>query len=56
MAVNLRERIAATLDANADIRRQAELDLKYVLFLSSYAFNLHKLTVCRVGRRATAFH
>ena len=26
----LRERISATLDANADIRRQAELDLKYV--------------------------
>lgn len=30
MAVDLRERIAATLDVNADIRRQAELDLKYV--------------------------
>ena len=26
----LRERILATLDANADIRRQAEIDLKYV--------------------------
>jgi hypothetical protein len=25
----LRDRIAATLDPNADIRRQAELDLKY---------------------------
>jgi hypothetical protein len=30
MAVNLRDRIAATLDPNADIRRSAELDLKYV--------------------------
>ena len=29
-AVALRERISATLDANADIRRQAELDLKFV--------------------------
>jgi hypothetical protein len=26
----LRDRIQSTLDANADIRRQAELDLKYV--------------------------
>lgn len=26
----LRNRIQSTLDANADIRRQAELDLKYV--------------------------
>jgi hypothetical protein len=26
---SLRDRIAATLDANADVRRQAELDLKY---------------------------
>lgn len=26
----LRNRIEATLDSNADIRRQAELDLKYV--------------------------
>lgn len=26
----LRDRIQATLDSNADIRRQAELDLKYV--------------------------
>jgi hypothetical protein len=26
----IRARIQATLDANADIRRQAELDLKYV--------------------------
>ena len=25
----LRDRIAATLDPNADVRRQAELDLKY---------------------------
>lgn len=29
----LRERISATLDANTDIRRQAELDLKYVCFV-----------------------
>jgi hypothetical protein len=29
-AAALRERIAATLDANADVRRQAELSLKYV--------------------------
>jgi hypothetical protein len=28
--VNLRERIATTLDVNADTRRQAELDLKHV--------------------------
>lgn len=26
----LRDRVQSTLDANADIRRQAELDLKYV--------------------------
>jgi hypothetical protein len=26
----LRDRIAATLNANADTRRQAEIDLKYV--------------------------
>ena len=26
----LRDRIQSTLDPNADIRRQAELDLKYV--------------------------
>lgn len=26
----LRDRIQSTLDANADIRKQAELDLKYV--------------------------
>lgn len=31
MDVNaLRDRIQSTLDANADTRRQAELDLKYV--------------------------
>jgi len=31
MDVNaLRDRIRATLETNADIRRQAELDLKYV--------------------------
>lgn len=28
----LRDRIQATLDANGDNRRQAELDLKYVRF------------------------
>lgn len=27
---SLRDRIAATLDANADVRRQAELELKFV--------------------------
>lgn len=35
----LRDRIQCTLDANADTRRQAELDLKYVcnpLSLTSY--------------------
>jgi hypothetical protein len=28
--IALRDRIQSTLDANADIRRQAELDLKHV--------------------------
>lgn len=29
-AAALRNRIHATLDSNADVRRQAEIDLKYV--------------------------
>lgn len=32
-AAALRDRIRSTLDTNADIRRQAELDLKYVRLL-----------------------
>ena len=40
----LRERISATLDANADVRRQAELDLKYVR-CRLFAHRLSKLIV-----------
>lgn len=42
MDVNaLRDRIQSTLDANADTRRQAELDLKYVcLYLTIHIFHL----------------
>jgi hypothetical protein len=36
MAVNLRDRIGATLDINADTRRQAELDLKHVRSSTTY--------------------
>jgi hypothetical protein len=37
----LRDRIQSTLDANADIRRQAELDLKYVRRLLLLLSNLY---------------
>jgi hypothetical protein len=39
MAAHLRDRIASTLDPNADVRRQAELDLKYVISPSDLMFN-----------------
>lgn len=32
----LRDRIRATLDTNSDVRRQAELDLKYVKLLPTF--------------------
>lgn len=54
----LRDRIQATLDSNADTRRQAEIDLKYVRFATSppsdmmythlYAWNF-------LGREPTRF-
>lgn len=50
----LRERISATLDANADIRRQAELDLKYVgqSMLEQLTNHFHLTDALTTGRRA----
>jgi hypothetical protein len=49
MAAHLRDRIASTLDTNADVRRQAELDLKYVISPSCLIIRVQNLTVS--GRR-----
>lgn len=54
----LRDRIQSTLDANADTRRQAELDLKYVclcliVFMRIY---LELIIFPGIGRDATRIH
>lgn len=58
MDVNaLRDRIQSTLDANADNRRQAELDLKYVwplLLLIMLFANLFFLSF--LGRDSAGFY
>jgi len=44
----LRNRIQATLDANADVRRQAELDLKNVRYHENAVVEFEKL-IASVG-------
>lgn len=55
----LRDRIQSTLDANADIRRQAELDLKYVCAGCWINWRGHRWAhtwVLYLGRDATRFY
>lgn len=59
----LRDRIQSTLDANADIRRQAELDLKYVCAYTFWLAGLMRLTswgahgpLYFLGRAAARFY
>lgn len=52
----LRDRIQATLDPNAAIRQQAELDLKHVRALLSIVYARDICIDGILGRRATGLH
>ena len=52
----LRDRIVATLDADADARRRAELDLKTVRMHSRAFYKCPVLTLSFAGRRTPRLH